>query len=607
MNAKTEMFQNALPLICAGLGDKLNVKIKVQGNQASTDGTTIIIPDFKVTTKEDKDAVLGFASHEAAHIKFNSFDGIKQQDIQGHPLRKSMWNIFEDLRIENAMIKSMIGTRKWIDQIWINRQKEGCRPSVTSKSEPTKILFDYLLFTCRVKYRDQKQLQPYLDAATDAFIDVLGWKLQMDLDNVLSKHLPNLDSSVTALNLAKKVEQLINNHEPEEESNSSESDNDEDEQDKASNSNGGDSSEESQQEDDGQSFNGESESESSTNSTSNSEFSDSYQKAQSSCQSSNTPTADDIKQAIESLAQASDEDFEDDMEQYIAQMAKLAQANDAKSHVSIPEIQYAKYVTNNSPYSISQGKKLTSEVKRDSNLLTAKIQGLVQEDIRIRCKTTNSGQRLNTKVLHRIAAGNSKVFKSKAKKVEVDTIVEVMIDNSFSMCSKRTSNGKTLISEARKAQLSLALALDKLDGVTVTASAFPTAHTGSSQVIELLSEGESVKKLATRLSIVTGQGDNTPSASAMWHSIRKVIESKRQRKIILFVTDGHPNLNEMDTLKSLVSKAEKNGIVVIGIAIGNIALDMHRFYYFFSNAIFIQDAAELKTEMFKVARNLISG
>jgi cobalamin biosynthesis protein CobT len=240
-------------------------------------------------------------------------------------------------------------------------------------------------------------------------------------------------------------------------------------------------------------------------------------------------------------------------------------------------------------------------------MLTAKLQGLVQEDMRVRCRTKDSGQRINTKVIHRLAVGNSKVFKTKAKKREIDTIVEVMIDNSGSMTNRRTSKGETLISEARKAQLSLAFALDKLEGVSVTASAFPTAHKDSTQVIELLSEGESVKKLAKRMSVVCGTADNTPSASAMWHSIRKVVESQKQRKIILFVTDGDPNPDQAESLKHLVTKAEKNGIVVIGIAIGPIATNKSRFYRHFSNAIFIQDAAELKTEMFKVAQNLISG
>ncbi|MEZ9922281.1 hypothetical protein AB4342_19410, partial [Vibrio breoganii] len=85
----------------------------VNGDQAWTDGQTICVPNFNVSSKEEKDAVLGFISHEAAHIKFNSFRGISRSQMLGNPLRKAMHNIFEDLRIEKAMIDYMIGSRKW--------------------------------------------------------------------------------------------------------------------------------------------------------------------------------------------------------------------------------------------------------------------------------------------------------------------------------------------------------------------------------------------------------------------------------------------------------------------------------------------------------------
>ncbi|MEZ8329149.1 hypothetical protein AB4562_04650 [Vibrio sp. 10N.222.54.A1] len=643
MKAKTELLQNSLPLICAGLGDKLDVRIKVQGNQASTNGNTIVIPDFKVATKEDKDAVLGFASHEAAHIKFNSWKDITREDMQEcTAMRKAMWNIFEDLRIESEMIKAMIGTRKWIDQIWINRQKEGTRPAVTSECAPTSILQDYLLFTCRVKYREQKHLQPYLDAATDAFIDVLGWKLQMQLDDVVHEHLPKLISSRSAFDLAIQVEQLINKHEPDEpqqpkepeqqssneessegdtgdsgETNSSDSSSDTKDEQKGEGTNDSDSkpdsSGEEKPEGEGTS-DSDSEPDSLTNpdssSASNGEEGDSKDGPQTPTSTAplNTPSTEDIKKAIEALTQATEGDFKDDMEQFVSQMAKLAQANEAQSQVGIPDIQWAKdLVDTNNSYSSRYGRSLESDVKRNSNMLTAKLQGLVQEDIRVRAKNKDRGQRINTKLLHRVTVGNPKVFKSKSHKKEIDTIVEIMVDNSGSMVCNRTSNGETLMNGAKKAQLSLALALDKLQGVTVTASAFPTGENRCSNVIELLSEGEPVKKLAPRLSIVKGNGDNTPSASAMWHSLRKVVESNKQRKIILFVTDGCPNADQAKTLGDLVVKAEKNGIVVIGIAIGEIADYKSKFYKFFSNAIFIQDAKELKNEMFKVAHNLISG
>ena len=225
MSKQTQLLQNSLPLIAAGLGDKLGVRVTVSGNQAYTDGQSINIPDFQISSKEEKDAVLGLMSHEAAHIKFHSFRGISDDDIRV-PLRKHMWNILEDCRIETAMIDSMIGTKKWMNQIWINRQKEGTREPVTKDNAPASILCDYLLFTCRVNHRGQQHLENYLDAAEEAFIEVFGWKLLSQLEALLTQHIGRLSSSKKAMALAKQVEDLIKNHEPEEEDKSSQEDSD---------------------------------------------------------------------------------------------------------------------------------------------------------------------------------------------------------------------------------------------------------------------------------------------------------------------------------------------------------------------------------------------
>ena len=579
-----DRLKDSLPLIGAGLGDKLGVRIKVEGNQAWTDGKTICIPSFQVSSKEEKEAVLGFMSHEAAHIKFDSFKGISQSDIK-IPVRKTFWNIFEDLRIEKAMIDSMMGTKKWINQIWINRQKEGKRKPIPNDAEPIQIINDLLLFHCRVKHRGQTHLISFLDAATDAFISKISWKLHTKLINLLDSKLDNLSSSVDAMNLAKEVEKLLEQHEENEEADQDnepqqeESNEDSDSEDEEPTSTPGCSNETPQDESDSEQEDG-----------------DSHSPPSGQLEQPNGPSNEEVEAIVQSILNASEDDVDDEMDDFAQSMEILAKAN-VGHEVSIPK-------STNLKAQGGIGHDHLQKCKRISNQLSATLQGVVQQNLTVRSRTANSGNRLNTKVLYRAGVADPRLFKTKAKKKEVDSIVEIAVDNSGSMYHQRTRDGAPILSVAKDASLALALALDKINGVNVTASAFPT--NGSEYgVYNLLSENEKVSRLADRLMHIQADGDHTPSATAMWHCVKTVLDSQKKRKVILFITDGFPNENEEGPLFELVRKAEKNNIVVIGIAIGHIAHRPTEFKKYFSNAVFIHDTNELKKEMFEITKQVI--
>jgi nitric oxide reductase activation protein len=586
MNKQSQLLQNSLPLIGAGLGDKLGVRITVSGNQAWTNGTTINIPDFNISSKDEKNAVLGFMSHEAAHIKFDTFKGITDADVR-NPLQKAFWNIFEDLRIEKNMIRSMIGTKKWMDQIWINRQKSGTRKSVTSKDKPASIVADYLLFSCRVNYRKQDHLMPYLDAAEESFIEVFGWKLLTKLQVVLNGRLDSLSSSVDAMNLAKDVLKLLNEHEPEEE------EKEEPEKEESNEESEGDSEGESEQGSGSQS-NEESEDDSEGEASN-----EQGRKSVTNLSGQHEPSAEAVKQALAATLNSNGSELTDEMDNFAESMETLANANSSKVPVSIPEAVQAESSIAMNPY----GSELLKIVKQTSNTLTAKLQAIVQESMRVKSKTTTSGKRLNSKVLSRYAVGDGRLFTTKQQKQSIDTIVEIAIDNSGSM----VINGENLLKVAKEAQLALALALSRINGVSITASAFPESWREDDKIIRLMKEGEQVKHLANRLSLCTGQGVYTPSGSAMWHCLKTVIGSNKQKKVVIFITDGYPSTDEQsEALVHLVNQAEKSDITVIGIAIGSIAYSKPEFQRYFKHALFISDIRDLKTELFKVAQNILT-
>lgn len=606
MNKQTELLRNSLPLIGAGLGDKLGVRITVSGTGAWTDGTTINIPDFHITTKEQKSAVLGFMSHEAAHIKFDTFKGVDAYTLNKNPLRKTMWNIFEDLRIEKAMIEAMIGTQNWINQIWINRQADG-REVITQDATPQQAISEYLLFKCRVQHRQQAHLQPYLDAAEEVFMYQFGWKLLTKLSAVLDTQLPTLNSSSDAYNLAVEVEQLIAHHEPEEEEPEQPDDEEQSSESEQSDSDSNDSdSNGGEQSDTGDNSGGgdESQEENSADQTEQGETSEGEQSPQdngrengqsdqgSASTQGGEPSSEEIKQAIQQLLDSGHSDFKDEMDDFAKSMEMLAQTNPSPNKVPMPDVDKVQ------PEQNYQSLALTSAVKQTSNAISGKLQGLVQEHQRVIAKTTKRGRKINSKVLHRPSCGDSRLFLNKSEKKEIDTIVEIALDNSSSMVHQH------LMSTAKEAQLALALALNKINGVAVTASAFPSEY-HDQNVMDLLCENESINQLAKRLTVTKGSGGCTPSASAMWHCLRKVMNSRKSKKVILFITDGHPSYGHAEPLTELVKKAERAGVVIIGIAVGSIAHNKAAFHQHFKHALFIQDIGDLKSELFSIAKDIL--
>ena len=98
----------SLPLVAGVLGKTYGVRVEIGGNQAFTNGKVIQLPSLPAETDPDfTGLVRGFLDHEAAHIRetdFNVINGLT-------PLEKSIWNTFEDWRVENKLAELFPGCR----------------------------------------------------------------------------------------------------------------------------------------------------------------------------------------------------------------------------------------------------------------------------------------------------------------------------------------------------------------------------------------------------------------------------------------------------------------------------------------------------------------
>jgi hypothetical protein len=86
--------------VCKALGKKFDVKVRVRGERAYTDGKLINIPDMGTELSEDQAMILrGYVDHEAGgHIQYTDFS-VKAANTRIH----KMFNLFEDFRVEKLL------------------------------------------------------------------------------------------------------------------------------------------------------------------------------------------------------------------------------------------------------------------------------------------------------------------------------------------------------------------------------------------------------------------------------------------------------------------------------------------------------------------------
>ena len=84
---------------------------------------------------------------------------------------------------------------------------------------------------------------------------------------------------------------------------------------------------------------------------------------------------------------------------------------------------------------------------------------------------------------------------------------------------------------------------------------------------------------------------------ALWFAAADLLTRREERKVIITLTDGAPD--DFTSASNLVKQATATGIQIIGVGIG---LDVSRL---FPTAIRINDIADLKTELFRIAEQLL--
>jgi cobalamin biosynthesis protein CobT len=215
--------------------------------------------------------------------------------------------------------------------------------------------------------------------------------------------------------------------------------------------------------------------------------------------------------------------------------------------------------------------------------------------------------RLDTRSLHQLRLGNTRIFSVDQKAIELDTAVLILVDMSGSMGHADSYGTKAYF--ARATCVALSEAFDALGvpfeviGFHNTGYALATAGFINRTPLEFhvfKAFGETFKKVRTRMVGITGLRDNS-DGEAVWQAALRLADRPEPRKLMFVVSDGEPacagvpwDLGKRH-LKDTVKKITAAGIEVFGIGVEHKAVAA-----FYPEHVVINKIDTMAADIFKI-------
>lgn len=567
-------FIRSLPVVAMAMGDKMGVKVRIQGSQAMTDGNTIYLP---VLPEGDESAWIlarGYLDHEAGHVRHTDFS--VREDT---PMHKALANILEDIRIEQAMGWTYPGCAVNLRNLADHLANEGA--FTPSANKPEQLFLGWILAECRSRVLKQSALAPIAQKARGFLFKQLGTVLVNRVE-VLLKRVESLSTTRQAHDLAKEILDLLRQaqHQPQQEASGQNEKN----KSKSESSSGSDQEQKGDRQNDqetkGQSPSSESEPNNQGCKAAGSGRSEDPQsrldKDDISGGSGSSPAAS--KDALKRILGKDPGSF-GDLGQMTAEALHAAsdqavRENGMESMTGIyPGEQLAKEVTCGNPPDLHQ-------VRHETVALRSKLARLVQASKLKRSCAGRLGRLVDHRALHRLPAGDSRVFRRKEEKRAINTAVIVLLDRSGSMSGPRMELARTTV-------LALADVLGTIPGISVATGAFPGKE---GAVVSMTPFGRTASQTKENYAMTANGG--TPLAQALgWARVQMAVRQER-RKILLVATDGQPSNPGLVT--ALLERLENEGVELMGLGI----LDHGTTRHFFARHRTVQSLGELPEAVF---------
>lgn len=607
MNYSNQTISAALPIYGQHLAESTGVKVVVGGTRAYTNGETVNVP---VVKDGDASLAFGFIAHECSHVRNTDMAAVRE--AAPIPFRRTLLNILEDIRIERLSMDQYPGTEG--DIRYLNRKVllEPFKPENMGTSIIAVVHGALLMGTY------WKLQEPQLEVPGKAYIAALEGMVGKALaDQIMDIACRCIDCSTTqeVLVLVDEILALIPNQD-EDDASGSEQDDSEDEssdgtdEDSGTDNSGEDDSSESSSGSDGESDSQEGADEGGAGGDTGSE--DSQDQDASGGQGGSDQGEQDGDEAnAESTSQqeggagrsgmrdqlmsATEEDLKGLISDIGDEAGRLinAEANSQGVERVLPLAGRTQLRNDyHSSCRVEYGRQQSAGLRQVLN-------GLLQSKVDTRVRLKRQGKRLDTSRIAMLRAGESRVFRSKARAVRESAAVQILLDKSGSMSQS--------MAEAEAAVYAVLRSLEGLPLVTSGAMAFPNgenlAHEEGCALIKAHSESLAAAVLGGGFGAAAQGG--TPLGAAIWPAATALYGHKAknaERKILIIITDGMPDTP--DYARQMVDRCEASGINVIGLGFGGASATV--LARIFNQYCCVGTVDQLRTALFGVVRGVLA-
>lgn len=613
----------SLPYYAQHLAEQTGVKVVVKGTRAFTDGETVTVP----CSEDDLPLSFGFIAHECSHVRNTDMSVFSA--VAKVPFRKNLLNVLEDIRIERLSMDQYPGTEE--DIRYLNRKVllDPFQPERVAQASDVQIIHNAILMGGYWKLQE-----PQLEVPARAYLAALEARLGQELaDKIMAEVQKTLkcESTKEVLALVDSIIELLPSSEdkpepePEQgddkgadesgESGEPEADpqgeeegkagstgcdgTGEDESDPSGEQNssqggeaGGDEKSEGGEDGNG---NGEPNSKQKSSPEGQGESSDRKDAGQSNA----TPqpgAGQDAPQGLrEQVMQATEKDLQGLISEVGDAAAELLGRKAAATFNPITPFPLGGRAVRRSAEA-SWRRRMSGEAH--SAGLRQILNGLLQAQVDCRVRLKRQGRRIDTSRLAMLPAGETRVFRSKARAERQSAAIQFLFDKSGSM--------DAAMEEAEAALYAVLKGLEGLPLVTTGAMSFPGSCTaGVSESCDL------IKRSTERLGAAVEAGGfgslshgGTPMGPAIWPAALEVLRAKGERKILFVITDGEPNSGTAGYCKEMFERCEASGIKVIGLGFGQ--ANNYVLSKLFTKYVAVGTVSKLKTALFEVVRDALT-
>lgn len=611
---RQDVLRDSLPILASMLGDRLGLKVRMEGTRAWTTGDVVVLPALSADDPAARVLAMGFLGHEAAgHVAHTDFGVVA---LCATPLEKELENILEDIRVEQCAMRRYPGIGLYLAQLCVELTRRGWFRAQTPEDNPPEILQGYVLKKLRAEVLGQTVFEPMLPETARAFELTFGTALKTELDELLLE-ASGLDSTAAALALARRIIELLQEEQPDQPT-VPQGQKDQDQEEQQGASQGGPEEENDQGEDagDGQGQApggssgqvGQDDQQASDDGASPGEENDDQGDGQGQGDSPGDDPGQDVQPgqasqgpdagaasiqspgqqggqpvgqgsglpgpgdqqpaagvpgARERVLDAVDGDFGKDLGEILKEELGVSGEQAQRDGSAVTMASAGDFVPDN------HGRIVVDfeAARRQTQALRTRLAGLLQAQTLMRSPPRRSGRRIDCRTVHRLGIGDGRVFQGKTQKRGVKTGVHLLVDTSISM------KEDARMVHAWQAAAAMALALANVKGVSLGCTAFP--HAGvQTMVAPVLRHGAALDLEDFTLAPNGG----TPLAPALWWVAGTMARLDVDRRIIVIVTDGDPD--NAEAVAQVMGYLRSVGLEVLCLGIRKMAapslFDQHR-------------------------------